>query len=267
MEVTMKKGRIGMGIKSCAVAGMLVLAFATAEKARAQMATVEVGPNFFNNLMNQINTLTQRFQDYAEYGVEAQRWYSKYQHMQQQLIKLQGLASTIAPMSDQFSRRADDYGMEYACPGSNGGLSSALLKSWIGIDMEGEIGPQQLKICEYIVLVENAKYNKTVDMLKRLRERSAEHEQIESRRSSVGDSEGNLQAVNNDVMRMAAAMQIELDNWEATLKGYDSYIGLLRSDQQRLAQAALNGRKNVWGTVVQGAVLKGALEAAESRER
>jgi hypothetical protein len=63
-------------------------------------------------------------------------------------------------------------------------------------------------------------------------------------------------------------MQMELDYWEAMLAGYDSYIGLLRSDQQRLALLALNGGPgDAWGTVIQGAVLKGALEAAEGRDR
>ena len=100
----------------------------------------------------------------------------------------------------------------------------------------------------------------------------AENELVYARLSrqmpSVGDSQGNLEANDNDVARLSAGMQMELDYWEATLAGYDSYISLLRSDQQRLALLALNGNQSdVWGTVTQGAVLKGALEAAESRDR
>ena len=121
---------------------------------------------------------------------------------------------------------------------------------------------------ERIVLAENAKYNQTVDMLKRLRTRAEELRRIEQRRANVGNSQGNLEANDNDVARLSAGMQMELDYWEATLAGYDSYIGLLRSDQQRLALLALNGnQRDAWGTVTQGAVLKGALEAAESRDR
>jgi hypothetical protein len=257
----------GIGAKSLAVAGALAAAFGAVSIARAQVATVESGPNLIQSIMNQINTMTQQVQDYGEYAKEAKRWYDQYQHMQQQLIKLQGLSSKIAPMSNQFARRAEDYGMVDRCPGSKGGLSLALLRQWAGIDVQGEVGPQQLRICEYIVLAENAQYNETVDMLQRLRARSNEFGRVEDRRSSVGDSEGKLQANNNDVMRLAAGMQVELDYWEAMLTGYDSYIELLRSDQQRLAIAALNGPKGPWGTVIQGAVLKGALEAAESRDR
>lgn len=188
--------------------------------------------------------------------------------MQQQLIRLQGFTASMGPMTDQLAHRNEDYGMVESCRGSEGGLTLSALKQMAGIDPEGDIQQQQRQICERIVLAENAKYNQTVDMLKRLRTRAGELKQIEQRRASVGESQGNLEANDNDVARLSAGMQMELDYWEATLAGYDSYIGLLRSDQQRLALLALNGNQgSAWGTITQGAVLKGALEAAESRDR
>lgn len=220
------------------------------------------------DFINWIQNYLQQYQATAEYSEEAKRWYDSYKHMQQQLIKLQGFTASMGPMADQLAYRQEDYGMVESCRGSEGGLSLAALKQVTGIDPEGDIQQQQRQLCERIVLAENAKYNQTVDMLKRLRTRAEELKQIEQRRGAVGDSQGDLEANDNDVARLSAGMQMELDYWEATLAGYDSYIGLLRSDQQRLALLALNGKRdNAWGTVTQGVVLKEALESAEGRDR
>lgn len=234
---------------------------------KAQVATAEVGPNLIQSILNQINNYTQSTQDYSEYGLEAKRWYDKYLHMQQQLIKLQGFTASMGPMTEQFARRAEDYAMTESCHGSDGGLSLAALKQEFGIDLNGDIQEQQVQLCERIVLAENAKYNETVDMLKRLRKRSDELKKIEQGRSNVGDSQGNLEANDNDVARFSAGMQMDLEYWEAMLAGYDSYIGLLRMDQQRLALRAMDGSSKPWGTVIQGAVLKAALETAGTRDR
>lgn len=219
------------------------------------------------DFINWIQNYLQQYQAISEYSEEAKRWYDSYQHMQQQLIKLKGFTASMGPMADQFSRRAEDYGMTESCRGSSGGLSLSALKQGLGIDPDGDIQQQQLQICERIILAENAKYNETVDMLKRLRKRAEELQEIEQGRASVGDSQGNLQANDNDVARFSAGMQMDLEYWEAMLAGYDSYIGLLRMDQQRLAIRAMAGPSKPWGTVVQGAALKGALEAAGTRDR
>lgn len=246
------------------IASGLVLATSLAE---AQVATVEVGPSLIQTILNQINNYTQSAQDYSEYGLEAKRWYDKYQHMQQQLIRLEGFTASMGPMADQLSRRSDDYGMTITCRGSRGGVALSVLKAAIGLDLDGDIQEQQLQLCERIVLAENAKYNETVDMLKRLRVRAEEFQQIEQGRASVGDSQGNLEANDNDVARFSTGMQMELDYWEAMIAGYDSYIDLLRVDQQRLAMQAMKGPQNAWGNVIQGAALKSALEAAGTRDR
>lgn len=219
------------------------------------------------DFINWIQNYLQQYQATSEYSEEAKRWYDSYQHMQQQLIKLKGFTASMGPMADQFSRRADDYGMTESCRGSKGGLSLSALKQGLGIDPDGDIQRQQLQICERIILAENAKYNETVDMLKRLRKRADELQQIEQGRAGVGDSQGNLQANDNDVARFSTGMQMELEYWEAMLAGYDSYIGLLRMDQQRLALRAMDGSSKPWGTVIQGAVLKAALETAGTRDR
>lgn len=268
MDVTAIWTGIVIRFRALAIGAIMLGIFGMSANVRAQFATVEVGPNLIQSILNQLNTFSQRFQDYAEYAEEAKRWHDSYQHMQQQLIKLQGFTASMGPMPDRLARRKDDYGMVESCRGSKGGVTLSALKQMVGIDAGGDIQEQQRQICERIVLAENAKFNQTVDMLKRLRTRASELEAIERRRENVGDSQGNLDANDNDVARMSAGMQMELDYWEATLAGYDSYIGLLRSDQQRLALLALNGdQTNPWGTVTQGAVLKGALEAAESRDR
>ena len=217
------------------------------------------------DFINWIQNYLQQYQATGEYGEEAKRWYDSYEHMQQQLIRLEGLATSMGPMSDQFSRRAEDYGMVESCRGSQGSPDLSALKQAFVPDLDGDIQQQQIRLCERIILAENAKYNETVDMLGRLRKRAEGLQKIEQRRTSVGSSQGALESNDNDVARFAAGMQVELQHWEAMITGYDSYIGLLRMDQQRLATRAMQG--SPWGTLAQGVVLKGALEAAGAHDR
>lgn len=252
------------------VATSIALACALmAESANAQFAVVDA-PHTIQNVLTQLGTQAKHV---AEYGKQAQRWIQQYQHMQQQLIQLQGFVSAAMPMTDQFESRPDDYGMKDECPGSTGSLSLAGLRQQFVPDMDAEVIEQQLKICQRTVLAENAKYNETVRVLKDLRARATEFQQLEVRRISVGSSQGDLAANENDVNRFSTRVQMDLEYWQAMMTGYDSYIVALNKDQQRLARKALNGQKNdgpvgnLLGTIVQGATLKVALKAASGRDR
>ncbi|WP_343231457.1 hypothetical protein [Xanthomonas euvesicatoria] len=208
----------------------------------------------------------------AEYGKEFERWketlsqYQKeYAHYQQQLIKLQSLNLGTTNLEDNFNERDPNYGVAEACPGSGGGLGSIMtsIKSILP-NMDGNLVTEQTKICQLMVMTENARYNESVRMLKRLIQRNKDFEQkIQSQRNSVGTSQGALAANDNEVSRFMAQNSMDLDYWQAKLKAYDYYEASLKSDQRKLTKRALDGNKGggipLVTQLVQAAALKAAL--------
>ncbi|MDH4909763.1 hypothetical protein [Xanthomonas axonopodis] len=213
----------------------------------------------------------------AEYGKEFDRWketlsqYQKeYAHYQQQLIKLQSLNLTGPTMEDNFTERDLNYGVDDACPGAGGddmvSIVGNAIKSQmpkLSLDMQGDLVTQQLKVCQLLVMTDNARYNESVRMLKRLVQRNEEFKnKIQSQREGVGTSQGALAANDNEVARFMTQNSMDLDYWQAKIKAYDSYELALKNDQKRLAKRALNGDKGpnkILGQLVQAAALKTAL--------
>ncbi|CAD2250152.1 hypothetical protein X12_003959 [Xanthomonas arboricola] len=187
----------------------------------------------------------------AEYGKDLDRWketaaqYKKeYDHYQQQLIKLQSLNLSVVKMEDNFTERDLNYGMEAAC-GAGSGLGSIItsIKSMLP-NMNGNLVTEQTKICQLRVMAENARYNESVRMLKRLIQRNEEFDRrIQSQRKGVGTSQGALAANDNEVARFVAQNSMDLDYWQAKLKAYDYYEASLKSDQRKLTKRAFDGNK------------------------
>ncbi|MCW0392233.1 hypothetical protein NB690_002807 [Xanthomonas sacchari] len=218
-----------------------------------------------------VNDPESMYKAMAEYAETAKRWQetiSQYQkqleHYQQQLIKLQRLQLGESTMQDNFAERPQDYGLEDSCPGAAKSGLSGLLNQFKALapNMSGDAVGEQTKVCARIVMAQNAQYNETVRMLKRLIERNQQFkQQIEAQRDSVGSSQGALAANDNEVRRFAAQNAMDLDYWNAQMKAYDAYIVALKDDQSRLARRALNGNKDdLLGQVVQAGVLAGALQ-------
>jgi hypothetical protein len=129
-------------------------------------------------------------------------------------------------------------------------------------DMSGDIKKQQLKICAQIVLMESERYNEQVKMLKRVRESSEELERLDKVRSSYGNDAtlGDMTGSNNDISRFAARGSMDMDYFRTAMITYDGFIASLRSDQKDLALQAMRGKQTPWGSVIQGATLKAALD-------
>ncbi|MFC6839684.1 hypothetical protein [Xanthomonas theicola] len=205
-----------------------------------------------------------------EYAEQAKRWaetakqyQQQLQHYQQQLIKLQRLNLGQSPMADNFAERPQGYGLEDSCPGANASGLSGLLQQFKSLapDMQGKLNEEQLKVCARIVMAQNAQYNETVRMLKRLIDRNNQFKTVvEKQRDNVGTSQGALAANDNEVRRFATQNTMDLNYWQAQMQAYDTYIVALKDDQSRLARRALEGNKgNLLGQIVQTVALKAAL--------
>lgn len=217
-------------------------------------------------IVNDPTSLTKALQEYAK---EAQRWKQTLQqykdqieHYQQQLIKLQSLNLGSSTMSDDFNERDASYGMEDACPGSSGSGLGGILDGFKNLlpNLQGNLVEEQMKVCQQLVLNDNARYNESVRMLKRLIQRNKDFQsKIQAQRNSVGTSQGALAANDNEVSRFVAQNTMDVDYWQARMKAYDAREMTLRNDQSRLAKRALNGSNSLFGQVVQAAALKTAL--------
>lgn len=204
---------------------------------------------------------------------EIKQWKDQISHYTQQLTTLANFMDQPMLMSDDFRERPADYNMAIECPGSSGGLSMSSLWSSFTLDPQGDIGAQQLELCQRIVLAKNARYNEQVRMLKRIRDNSSQLQRLAGARSSVGKSQGALAANDNDVARFLARAENDMQYTQTALMAYDGYIVSLKENQSLLANKALSGKTDrgpisgLMGSIVQGAALKGALEVARQRDR
>ncbi len=205
-----------------------------------------------------------------EYANQATRWtgtLEQYQHeldhYQQQLINVQRLNFGDSKMADSFSERPSDYGLEDSCPGaSQSGISGLLQKfSSATLNYQGDAVHEQGEVCKRMVLAQNAQYNETVRMLKRLIQRNDQFKQVQAQRDSVGTGQGALAANDNETQRFVAQNAMDLNYWQAEMKAYDNYILGLKDDQARLSRKALDGdnNKKLIGQVIQVGTLAAAL--------
>ena len=205
----------------------------------------------------------------AEFKEQADRWKKTAENYRQQLISFGGMSfdgTKLTNPDDSFMEVDPDYGLNDACRKKNGDGVMGSISSLFTPNADNEILGQQLEICRRIVRAENLKYNETVLFLNNLRNRQRDLQRLDGRRDSVGSEQGKLQALSYDIQRYQQNSKMDLDNWQAMMTAYDSYIGQLNKYQQRLANRALRGKQpDVFTTIVQGAVLQKALDNRQKK--
>lgn len=209
-----------------------------------------------------------------EYAKEAERWAETQRHYidqmqhyadqvrfwEQQLIKLQRLQFDLIKMQVNFQKRPLDYGVENTCPGSGGGIGEmvdGVLHQFIP-SLSEDIPTQQRKLCQQIVVAQNYKYNATVELLDRITQYQQQVQEIETQRMSVGTSQGDLAANDNEALRFIGRTNTDLNYWRVDMAAYDQYIEDLKSQQAMLAKRAMKGSPNGWSQVVDAITLKAA---------
>lgn len=229
------------------------LAAMTSTTATAQIPVTDGGSIFVQG-QNLLKTV-------LEYGQTAKRWTATADHYKQQLIKIQRLQMLQSQMIDDFPQRADDYGMTDLCPAPKANVSSVINNALSSFNpsLDSNLIEEQRRLCQRIVLADNAKYNESVRMLKKIVQRNNEFMEIEKQRNQVGENQGKLAANDNEAQRFTARTKMDLDYWQARMKAYDDYIVALHKDQGRLARRALEGkREGDLGNVIQTQALKAA---------
>jgi len=249
--------------------GIALTCMLTATNANAQFAVVDV-PHTIQAYVTHLARLAQQVQQYQS---QIAHYTSEIAHMRQQLISVGGLRDVSMPMTDNFERRADDYGMAAACPGA-GSMSLASLMSAFSLNMNGDIKEQQKAICQRIVLAKNAQYNEAVKMLATVRLQDGELQAIAAERAAAGTDQGKLAANDNKLNQFLARATTSTQYSNTVIAAYETYVKSLEDNQQLLSQQALTGNtgnqtfaSTLANKFVQGVALEAALRTVEARDR
>ena len=203
--------------------------------------------------LNQLNTLTQKGQDYAQYAKEVQ-------HMTQQLTQpLQAFQMSSMSFGPQFQRRSEQEGVSERCQGSGSGSIVGELFTTLGLDLGGDVVAQQRRLCTMIVVLENKKYNDSVEAMNKLVNET--QTEITTQAGKIRSSDTNGANDSNHASATSNIQQI-LVNYQSTqerMRMYDDLISVLKESQKALATRALKGQSSALGTMVNTGVLAGAL--------
>lgn len=139
------------------------------------------------------------------------------------------------------------------------------------------VAAQQLAICQKSVQIRNLRFNAMVKMLKDVETRDKEIKKLLDKRKTLtgAQDKGQLDANTNDIARLQAQMENDMQNGKYTLDTYTVILTTLNDDMVATAERALTGKGAnkpgpfglpALGAVVQGVALKAALSVAGSRD-
>jgi septal ring factor EnvC (AmiA/AmiB activator) len=216
-------------------------------------------------LVSDWQSMAKAVKEYAEqakrWAATAQQYRNTVEHYRQQLISLKQLNASLFAMQNTFEKVPADYNVADACPGPDaGGISLSNVLQSLAPDLSGSVTEQQLKICRSIVMLQNRKYNDTVDYIQQLSKASHELEAIESERATVGTEQGKLAANDNEAERFQNRVTDAQQKWESNMVQSDAQIAMLQNMQGALARRAMNGSHDVLGEIVDAVALKAAFQ-------
>ncbi|WP_145974317.1 hypothetical protein [Stenotrophomonas pictorum] len=229
--------------------------------AHSQQAVVEVGPSFGQQILNQINTYRAQIQQAAQYIKDNTQWATDWaqtlREYQEALVTVQGIINSFGlPDAAPLTPVAPNYLVAETCG------KDADLKGWLSSVVFGSGGDwksQQTQICVNIRMMQNRKYNESVDfMLTTAPSFLNSLDRIASLRL-LSNRRGDMDAVVNDSLRTANEINAAAKNFEARMKSYDAYIEVMEANQKLIAHRAMKGPSSLAGDLVKTAALKTAL--------
>lgn len=221
---------------------------------------VEVGLNTLNSTLTEANTLAAQAEALAEYSTQAQRFLETTQNWAQKLAKFnQIIASPLMPQGVKLEPVPLEWNVAERCGAGNIMSLSGILTA-LDLSPGGDILAQQRNICAAIQVMENQKYNETVEVVQKT---MPDMRKVLDRIKDIRDlwsGEGAMAEASANAVVSDAYMQADFATWEKKTEGYDKQIQALTKMQQILAQRALKGTgQSPLGTVVKAAALKAAL--------
>jgi hypothetical protein len=246
--------------RTAAMALAIVLTLA-AVNANSQQVVTEVGPSLGQQFLNQINTYRAQLQQAMQYIKDNTQWATDWaqtlKEYQEALVTVQGVINSFGlPDAAPLVPVTPNYLVAETC-GAGADLRGFV--SSIVFSNSGDWKSQQTQICVNIRMMQNRKYNDSVDfMLTTAPAFLNSLERITSLRL-LNSKRGNMDAVANDSLRTANEMNAAAKNFETRMKSYDAYIEVMEANQKIVAQKALKGRSTLASDLVKTALLKTAL--------
>ncbi|HEL3783340.1 TPA: hypothetical protein UM046_001096 [Stenotrophomonas maltophilia] len=220
---------------------------------------VEVGLNTVNSTLTEFNTLTSQAQAFAEYGTQAQRFIETTQNWAQKLAKFnQIIATPLMPTGVTLKPVPAEWNVAERC-GAGSIMSLSGILTALNMNPGGDIAAQQRNICAAIQMLENQKYNETVEVVQKT---MPDMRKVLDRIKDIRDlfnTEGALSETVSNATVSDIYMQADFATWEKKVGAYDRQIQSLTRMQQMLTQRALKGTQSPVGTIVKAAALKAAL--------
>lgn len=246
--------RLRSAVLAMSLAGML-----TVPVQAYTLPVVEIGMNLFNGTMTEVNTLATQAEALYEYGEQAYRFGETMSNWAQKLAKFQQiLASPIMPTGVALKTVPVDFNVAERC-GTGSILSVSGLMGALNLSPGGDIAAQQRNICAAIQMLENRKYNETVEVVQKtipdMRKTLDKIKQIRM----LFSTEGSMSETMANIAVSDAYMTRDFTAWEMQVEMYDKQIRALTSQQQTLTRMTLKGAPSPLGTVVKTATLKAAL--------
>lgn len=238
----------------CALAFSSVMA---AGSVNAQWVVTDPG-HTVQNVVQQIMVSGERA---IEFGKQIDEWKKQYEHFQQQLIKFQSfLNNPIAlPNSEPWVELNKTEVVKQKCGDAGGSLLGRLMDS-VGLQLNGDLAKQQLQVC---VNIESAKVDKFNYTVKFARDSVPQMQSLLGKiqgQRGTSSSQGNIQGVDSESMRLANDLDIKYQSWQAQMKTYDAYIAAMMDKQNTLATRALKGQASPLGQAISTAAMAGALQ-------
>ncbi|WP_313347098.1 hypothetical protein [Stenotrophomonas sp.] len=199
--------------------------------------------------------------DTTTYAKEAVRW----NQIKQQIDEVRAIFDAFnyligLPDGAPLKKVPDKYLVEETCGKKALGFDLKTVFTLTGISA-GDIASQQAQICVNIRMMQNKKYNDSIDFLEKT-VKEAQEQMYKNFMSRIGSNKtGAVQAADSDTLRLGNELTMMAQQWGTRMQAYDAYIAGQEQNQNVLARAALKGnpKNKLLGDLVQTVALKGAL--------
>ncbi|WP_140393492.1 hypothetical protein [Xanthomonas retroflexus] len=202
-------------------------------------------------------------QDLAEYKKQYDRWQDTMKQYQQALVRIQAQMRSIGLPEGQPLVKVDPkYMVAETCGGSGMDFSLTGLLGAVGLTGDQDLKKRQQQICVNIRMMENRKYNESIDFL---------NDTVPSMEQALADifkertrnnDQGTVQGADSESLRTANDLAVATQKWEGQMRSYDAYIEVLKVNQKLIGKTALKGdpATRFVRDVAKTAILAGALD-------
>lgn len=202
--------------------------------------------------LNQLNTLTQKGQDAAQYAAEIK-------HMTQQLTQLdQMFASMTLSMTAIEEKSPAELNQAIMQRCDDGGSIISDIFSSIGLNMNGDIVAQQKVKCTQIVNLQFKQFNEQVRMLKKLERTQTDIQRLTGQMGGA-NTNGKLDTNIAAAQGLMAQMSADAQYTETVIRSYEGMIKMVEEDQRQLAKRGMKGESGPIQTIVSTGALAAAL--------